>query len=59
MIKTILLLVLLFPTPVMAINHITEQMCVEVAEAITEAMEDGYIKEQAGREIIDRCFDSL
>ena len=59
MIKLILLLTLLFPTAVMADDHITAAMCAEIAEVVTEAIEEGYINKQDAKHIIGNCLNSL
>ena len=59
MIKLILLLTLLFPTTVMADDHITADMCTEVAQVVLEAIEEGYINKQEAKSIIGNCYNSL
>ena len=55
MIKTLLLL-LLITTPV-ATNayEVTPEQCQEIAEILEEAVREGYIKEQAAKDIKSRC----
>ena len=58
MIKTILLLLLL-TTPAAASDHMTPELCQEIAIVLQEHVDNGYIKEQEADVLLARCNASL